>query len=877
MTGLSITTVRPESALASVTIDDRPPSDIWSELASSDGFQNALIAAVRDLIPNEAHPGQYAGILYEIGVTALDGGFASVLSSLTRNPGLNYEDEGDACLDPYDLHQQALDVTASFGQSGTTCVSLPAPDLSEISSGPLPVFEAWSETPTIAVRISESFRNRRADQRRTICQMVAHLASAVDVRVVGTTLDHHWLARKHRSDLPGSVREQCNAGHDGESVDDVVAAARMALGDDGRGVQLLRSVADEPSEVLTYHELAAGTQVGKTRVRQVVNGGDESLVGLGLLEKFDAHGEVAFELTQAGRAFVDALDASVGRQATLDSGVSEPPKACDNAVLSSASGDRTPDGLVRTALMKRWERIAATTSAPEQGIGVVDCPIAPKNNRYEPEWAYEAEAERLVVSAEFDNPLAYWVRIALALASGRTWDHVLTPSRLDGAAGDLDGLLVADPTILRDTRCLGYLADRDASGEAYVDALRDAADELRQMTTELGNGNYEDESRFRGEILQEAHGIAGTIVHLLDLVGVDVVRECRVPTRFTRNYDERRKADFVKTIVHGATIQSRYGHYSAYRQLFEKRQSKREGAMEPVVDADDPFGELIGSILIVGDGVSELAPALRSRLSTPSDEHDDAPDFGVAVPVRTTTSREETAETVTKMANAKDRCPTREAVSVLDAFVETPYDVAAALNALDDPDEHRDLSLADVCSVLAVHDEQRLVPSATPSERSILKTLLSVEKPLIQSELCDRAGVSTQSFRNHRDHLQMLDLIRETCDGWRINLPYDDAVGRTPLRPWYVAQETSAGAVIHEIVADHYTDRDSRGPIQTALTSSAVVVELLGIVEWLDRWLSVVESLCGDGGKADGSVVVVGDSPEQTSIQTPGETPEVSV
>jgi hypothetical protein len=92
-----------------------------------------------------------------------------------------------------------------------------------------------------------------------------------------------------------------------------------------------------------------------------------------------------------------------------------------------------------------------------------------------------------------------------------------------------------------------------------------------------------------------------------------------------------------------------------------------------------------------------------------------------------------------------------------------------------------------------------------------------------------------------------------------------------------VAQETSAGAVIHEIVADHYTDRDSRGPIQTALTSSAVVVELLGIVEWLDRWLSVVESLCGDGGKADGSVVVVGDSPEQTSIQTPGETPEVSV
>ena len=185
--------------------------------------------------------------------------------------------------------------------------------------------------------------------------------------------------------------------------------------------------------------------------------------------------------------------------------------------------------------------------------------------------------------------------------------------------------------MLRNSRCLGYLKDADATPEDYTDALLEAAEDLGDLTRDLHHENYEDCNRFRADILREAQGLAGTIVHLLDSANVDVVREARIP-RFSRDFGKSQQADLAETLSVGASIQSRYGESTAYRQLLESREDKRESAIPPTVDADDPFGELIGSFVVVGKSVDQLADPLRRRLSN-REVHEDAPEFSVPIPI----------------------------------------------------------------------------------------------------------------------------------------------------------------------------------------------------------------------------------------------------
>lgn len=146
------------------------------------------------------------------------------------------------------------------------------------------------------------------------------------------------------------------------------------------------------------------------------------------------------------------------------------------------------------------------------------------------------------MGAEYTNPLQYWVCIARALADRRVWEDVLTPERLDGNAENLGGLQTDDTRLLRDARCLGYLRDEDATGEAYRDRILEATDELCEELSRLHDRNYGDRAEFRGEILRIAHGLAGTVAHLCDLADVELVREVRLP-EFSRRFDAERRDD----------------------------------------------------------------------------------------------------------------------------------------------------------------------------------------------------------------------------------------------------------------------------------------------------------------------------------------------
>jgi hypothetical protein len=913
---LTLTQQSPLSAVTTVTLD-APVGDIWERITTTDGFQSALEAAVVGLVGDQP-AGARAYALEQLGVTALDGLYASAVSALADENPIHSR-----------WQEQALQLTQDFGSAKRSVVGLHAP-VGEIVDGPLAVLRVSTAMPTVAVRVDDAFDELRADQRADIVELLADLANTVDLRIVATGRWQRKLAREYREQLP-AVSEQCSAGPSAGAIAATVEKARAALGLDGRKVRILHQLAEQTSETLSYNQLYALHEVSDGAIRQCLTNGDQSLAELGLVETFSraAGRGSAVELLAAGREFLDRLDAEIGRQQRLESVVSETRNPSDDSRVTPPAheGRHSPDAeaeavagrsgcgsgsgagvaddrdfdrhrlphhhQVRSAARHRYAATAGT--ATDGGITLVDHPISEKDDRGEPHWYYNHEDDRLLVGAEYDNPMKGWVCIALALADPRTFRHVLTPERFE--AGKLGDMLADHTDLLRNSRCLGYLADRNATAEDYTDALLEAADDLREFTKDWYHGNFEDSGRFRATILREAHGLAGTMIHLLDLADVDLVREFRLPN-FVRDSDESDRHNLAETIAIGASIQSRYRESAAYRQLFESREDKRESVIPPRVDADDPFGEYIGSFVLVGKSVSSLADSLRRQLAN-QEVHDDAPEFGVRVPVEIADERRHIAQTVKCMCDQKSIRPTRAATSMLGAFTGTPYDVARALHNLGSETKApgRRIRLDEVRYALSTLDTDRILPAMEkPALSKLGHALLVAETPLVQSELAEWAGVSARSIRTHTERLAAFDFIRETDAGWRFVLPLrgdgeHDEQGDDIL-PWFVAtsdvddeQEQDSfvrdvlAEVVHDLLPpDRYADPDD--PIAGALFAEPGerVSALCEAWEWLDPWLSVVQMLCDDtttdcthaGGGCEpncsAAVATIGIEPDQASL-----------
>ena len=893
---LILTHQPPLSPLVEIHADDTAHR-LWRQIALNNDFQRGFVAAVGDLIGDLDHRSQREERLREVDVTALGGVYAGMIPSLIRPDAQFFE---------------VLRQNAQFGTPGRSVAGWHV-DFREVADGPLAVLRESDRTPTIAVRVDDAFGELRAEYREDIVWLLAELARAVDLRIVATGRWQRRLAHEYREQLP-AVSEQCSAALNAGAIAEQVETARDVLNPDGRKVRILRQLTEEASETLSYNELYALHQTTKGAVRQCLTTGENSLTELGLVETFPRASENgnAVELLAAGRKLLDRLDAETGRQQRLEAVVSDsgnpsddsrvtpparegrPCPAAEAEACCAESGCGGDDGAgaapdrhrlpfhhqVRSAARHRYA--AAAGSATDGGITLVDHPIGVKDDRGEPHWYYNHEADRLLVGAEYDDPMQWWVCIALALANPRTFRHVLTPDRFE--TGKLGDLLANHADLLRNSRCLGYLKDADATAEDYTDALLEAAEDLRELTRDLHHENYEDRNRFRADILREAQGLAGTIVHLLDLADVDVVREARIP-RFSRDFDESQQSDLAETLSVGASIQSRYGESTAYRQLLESREDKRESAIPPTVDADDPFGELIGSFVVVGKSVDQLADRLRRHLSN-RDIHEDAPEFAVPIPVEEAPDRPQTAQAVQVMCRQKSIRPTRAATSMLAALTGTPYDVARALHNLGPETKApgRKLRLDEVRYGLSALEPTRLLPEmGKPALSRIVHALLVAQTPLVQSELADRADVSSRSVRTYTDRLAAFDFIQQTEAGWRFTLPFhtDEERGEGIL-PEFVATDTNSTATgifprhvlaeaVHDLLGpDRYADPDD--PIGGALFGNPgeVIPALREGCDWLDPWITVVQTLIdadpvgrNSGGR---TIPAIGVEPEQASL-----------
>jgi len=846
MTGLTMTGEPPANADLRVRATDTV-TGTWRQLFDETQFPEYLVTAARTLATGRTKAEFYETIGGE--VTGLDGLYETVAESLTD------DQSSDAFWD-------ALRTTRSLGLGRPFGIPTAVDD---IHTGPLALLRLADVEPSLVIHVGDALEE--ANDPRRLVEWFVQLAETFDVTLAARRLTRAKLWSKHRDLLPASVSDPVDPTPrepPGVDVQQLVADGDV-LAPDSRKVKVLRGLADEPSETLSYHALASLHEVDASRIRQIVTSGastsDKSLTDLGLVETFGRRGNKQVELTPAGSEFLDVLNEQTTRQRDLSDFVSEPFDSSDHGrvITRTREGGEDPrrkgTGAAPVQPLGRAHAAGAAASAPENGIAVVERPVEEVQDYRQAAFFHDWRADRVVVSAEFANPMQWWVSIARALTSWRMFEYALTEDRLESADHDFADLFEEHREILRGSRCLGHLPDTVETAADYVDELQEARNHLEDLTTKYRSGDYEDEDRFRGTILREALGLAGTMTHVLDLADIDLVREVRLP-KFTSYWDSDRWEMLTTTVAKGTAIASKYEQAALYRMLFDDRDDKVDQAIPPEVDAADPHGELIGSFVLTGPFNSKqdaFVEDLRDAVSSPAPVREDAPEVAVGVDVHTTTDRQAFADAVDMMCEAVNLRPSREAVSVICLLTGTPYDAAEALRWLSAEDQPREIRLDEVRYALAGLGPDRLVPHEGQVVGKIVATLLCAERALSPTEVIDRADVGRSTFYRHRDRMAALGLLQETEDGLRFPLPFHTDDGRLEdVAPLPIAgDDVLVRDVCHRLAEALVDDPQRWGDPDDPICGAWLdldehgfpdLARLLEAWGWLDPWVDVLEA-----------------------------------
>lgn len=897
-----------------VIVDDSPPSEIWRSIATARSFRRGLVDAVRQLLAEDG-PTPYADRadrLVDAGLEALDGRVAEILTGLdapreTLTPdefANRYPNGTRAEYKRLTRHQRALELVASIGNGRTELGSLGL----EVAYQVLDVIAQTDVEPELDVRLTRDWLDTRADQRRETLRLLFDTATAASIDVIATRYVRRQLYDRHRDQLPVGVREQCNPARTGTApgtidVDALVSAAHGELDPDGTQAAILRMLASQDGETAVYADVYSHFPGhDKSTLRQHVG----QLRDLELVETYGPRNEPKHELTPAGAAYLE----DVTRQVSLSESVCCPPKSIDNSrgTRASAQGGeegtpvsggraadqepvdgeaaavtardghyrRSTSGYASINYLNRREEAVYRSLSPARGIALHDHPVSEQEDPREPSWGFDDQETHLTVAAEYMNPLQFTVSIARALACPRTWEQVLTPSRVDGPGGEpLGGLGITDPDLLRDLCQIGWLDSRAGnSRDDLRDAMLSGLDELLRLTRRLFRGDHdEDVVELRGEISRKALGLAGSMEMLLWLAGVDVTRVVKVP-RFAQDFDPEAAESLAYSLAKQTSVASQYGGQPIERVAFEQRQSKLDRAVDVRVDGVEIFGRQLGQVLVVGQSVDDLEDPLDRLLPAPSDVREDAPEVAARIPIRTDVPRETFAELVSWALRTKGGLrPSREAVDVLRALLPSPIDALEALRWLSSEPDSRGLRLDEVryAIVRALEDgdldEKRLLPARSSTPRKLVATLLEASRPLQQHELVERAGVVAQSFRNHRERLQAVGLLVEVEAGWRVALPFDwqeahrldrgdeDLVGVAV--PAFVVDERATMTDVLDHITNTLVDDPSdyrSGPVARAICWPPSLEPLLERWPWLYRWEHALRALVDAPDPPDSTV-----------------------
>jgi len=791
--GVSLTTQHPASKALTLTGHD-PISSIWEELITDPQIWKSFIAAAGYAATSRGYK-EFDEILDAAEITDTPLTHAAIrfnLHQLLHRQAWRRVAEANLYL-----------ITQELGTGHSTVEDI-------LATAKLfrfihhPGRDRFLETPTISIEIKhDEFKQRTRNQRENICELITILSKTFDIRLVSTRVTQSYLREYHREDLP-RVSEWPTAYTQNSRVDE----ALTALDVDGGPVTILRCLDNESGETLSYPELYSSIEKSEESVRAYIS----TLTDYGLIERFGSQSSRKFTLLDDGRDVLEAFAEQFGTQATIGDSIDRTPnsqrqkRASDSAknspgvrrpeaaVHSNGNGTAQPDRIENTdetgskyctAEMSVWTRDAIAACGSESGsITVVADGIqeVDSNSQFV---SVDKSREEAIVSVHATTPLDYTVSNAVALSHPKLIDRVFDEQTLDAVLDDVPA------SVLRNARQIGYLTD-DILADAgeFRDMLVQWGKDVAELTrrhrnNEYGGEEFDDAADILSEIMRHGHGLAGSIVHLLDVAGIDIIRDVRVPASLNSGKIE----DLAKSMAHAVTIQSGYDEYNAHRQLYEPRPEYRENSSDVEVDAADPVGRYIGSMVVRGGSATRLEPVLAEELER-LEPHEDAPEFRVPVKMRGV-KRENVSIATRRVLKRKSLRTTEDAISVLHAVVDSPFRVTQALEQLHDSSESRDINSVEIRYALQHLQAENVLSEVPRSVGKIVMALLRATDPISQAELTERADVRGQTVRNHSDELIDTGLVRfdrksSGAKEWRMMLSFDSERGRDILPTTYL-------------------------------------------------------------------------------------------
>jgi hypothetical protein len=919
--GLTLTTpdTLPEAVDVRVTEPPIAPTDLWKTLWQDAALHTCLHDALATLTDG-TYQSARTTLVDDWGVTAP-----------ARTPAPTYAEYLlDGLTQPgHDTWQDCLQVTRQLGGS----TPLGQTERTDITNGPIALFAGSDVTPRIAIHLSHEFFEYKRIQRVRFLDFLGELSHGLDIQVVcHGRLAPKKLVHLHNADLPTAAITEAPhpywraADRGADSPAAVAETALAELGVDHPALDVLDHLAAESTERREYGALkddpafdVSAAAVGK-RVRTLI---DHRLVSKDRLSTTNViqllpAGSVLLDLREQERTAQDPqtdlrtfTDAATGEQSDSmgpnpagSDDLTDPPNSSHRTVYASAGtegedgqacqsqggdddgasdeGACLPSGEWLSTAHQTAVQSAVNADNDSIDIALADNPAPQREHTGDYHVGFDEDKQQIIVSVQ-PSPMAArtMVRLCAALLDPRLRHSLLTPEQLDGPDGEDLGALFETAVslpVLRNARNMGYLPDRATSGEAYVEELVTGLSSLLADLDDLGEGDDFDPALARS-ICQEAHGLAGTLTHLYDLLGWTVIRELTFP-EYSRHYHARRDIH-LQTLATQIAITSGYGHYPMYRVLYEDREDKRATTLgAPSVDAVDPVGECLGSWVLRGPGIDRLASELtdleaRTDLEL-QDESENFAAFLMDLQIGQATRLASVQRVVTRLCDVKCLCPTRRVTALFYALTGSIYATAQAVSNLAAGNDHlyRDIRLDEVRYALGTLDATSLLPDLDTDDKhsfqktarsKLLHALLTASQWLSTGELADRAGISTESIRTHRADLESLGLLEINVQGlgkatlYRVRLPFreecDESDAPEPgtlVPPTGETQLRSIRDAIHDLLA-------ARDLLDEASVDPAIEEGLLHwspslepAVErwpWLRPWIDLIARLFGvEGG-----------------------------
>ena len=683
------------------------------------------------------------------------------------------------------------------------------------------------KTLTITVELEyEKFEALRRSQRTNVCRLLHVLSKAFDIRLAASQNTQAFLKEYHQEDLP-CVSEWTITQRGSIEADEALAR----LDPNGTSTAVLNALDEEPDGTLCYVELYETIEKSDSRIRQCLG----ELKEYGLVESFGSPNNKKVSLLEIGAEVLDNLQQQSERRSLPEANLNPTPNPERQRREYSCSASRETEWSTKEINREEGRRPqAADHTAPQHEIDqeanpeyptgrmgllmrdavaacgnkegmitVVDDSIEQIDSSLQL-FSVDDMHEEVVVSTHATTPLDYAVGSAMALAHPKVINEALDEATLATLLND------TPVEILSWARHIAYVPFEEIEAQTLRDALLSCRNNLMNLTLALkredyGNGEFDSRSDLLSEILRQAHGLTGCIVHLLDAADFNVVRDLRVPA----GLNSSKVVALAESIAHSITVQSRYKQFSAYRQLFEERESYRTNSFSVEVDAADPYGSFIGSVVLRGGSATRVKPALVDELEA-LEPHEDAPEFAIPVTFRQVT-RDTLATATERVLERRNITVTEQSISVLHTLVESPFRVTRALNTLSKSREVREIEPSELRFALQQLSADNVMPRAPRSVGQIMMALLEATEPISQSELADRADVTGQTIRNRTEELTETGLVE-----WK----------KTPTgaKEWLVRISSTSVSMLDEKETDEVLV-GSR-PKQTAIGDAGEVTQL---------------------------------------------------